>query len=80
MNTLMRLTPDWKSGYYWLAVLAYVIIWSIALVVVEPTTFLQRLILWVPCTAVLFWLVSLARKAQIEADWELPKTPRIPVE
>lgn len=76
----MRVTPNWKSGYYWLAVLAYTIFWSIALAVVEPTTFLQRFILWLPCTAVLFWLVSLANKAQLEADWELPKNPRIPIE
>lgn len=77
---LMKLTPDWKSGYYWLAVLAFLIIYIVGLMVFEPTTILQRLVIWLPCVVVFFWLTKLAGKAQLEADWELPKTPRIPVE
>lgn len=76
---LMRVTPDLKSGYYWLAMLAYAIMWCVTVMVFEPSGFVERLIMWAPCMAVFIWLANLARMAQFEADWELPKTPRIDV-
>jgi Flp pilus assembly protein TadB len=79
MMKLMRVTPDWKSGYYWLAILAYFVFWSVVVLVFDPITFMQRFVLWLPCTLMFFWLVKLARHAQLEADWELPKTPRIDI-
>lgn len=76
---LMQLTPDYKSGYYWLAVMAFIICHAIGLMVFEPITIVQRLVVWLPCVVLFVWLTKLAGKAQLEADWELPKTPRIPV-
>lgn len=76
---LMQVTPDWKSGYYWLAMLAYMILWLVSLSVFQPDSFIERVCLLAPCVAVFFWLTRLARNAQLEADWELPKTPRIDI-
>lgn len=77
--SLMRVTPDWKSGYYWLAMLAYIIIWYVALAIFQPDGYVGRIGVWLPCIAVFYWLTTLARHAQLEADWELPKTPRIDI-
>ena len=76
----MQLTPFYKSLYWWLAWVAFIVLWLVVLAVFAPTTFMYRFVLWVPCVAVYFWLHQLGKKAQIEDDWKLPNTPRIPVE
>jgi hypothetical protein len=76
---LMRVTPVLFSGYYWLTILAFFVTYTTMLLICEPTTFLQRVVIWIPNFVAYMWLAGLARKAQFEADWALPKHPRIPV-
>lgn len=76
---LMQVTPNWKSGYNWLALLAYTIIWCVSLAVLQPESFLARVCVLAPCVAVYYWLTHLASKAQFEADWAIPKKPRIDI-
>lgn len=75
----MQLTPFYKSLYWWLALAVYFAVCVINNKIFGPSWvgFGVGVIL---ASGYLFWLSPLASKAQIEADWVLPKTPRIPVE
>lgn len=75
----MQLTPFYKSLYWWLALAVYLVVCVINNKIFGPSWagFGVGVIL---AYGYLFWLSPLASKAQLEADWELPKTPRIPVE
>lgn len=75
----MQLTPFYKSLYWWLAVAVYFAVCAIITKVFDPSWF-RIGIATVVMLGYLFWLSPLASKAQIEDDWKLPKTPRIPIE
>ncbi|MNS72805.1 hypothetical protein D3C72_1062250 [compost metagenome] len=75
----MRVTPVYKSGYCWLAFVAYaVVIMVFGAMFGWPTGF-KSIFITLPCMFMCMWLQGLAKEAQFESDWALPKHPRIPV-
>ncbi len=77
--TLMRLTPTYKSPYQWLAILAYWVLVMVFGAMFGWPVGGASMFISIPCMMVWWWLHCLAGDAQLEADWELPKTPRIDI-